>query len=636
MTYTPDPDSDDPAEARAAALIDSLRLGVPLLRARLKAGYGSPRALADACAATPGLEEACTAAEADGAKVRAARVRKEEEASDGSAARVRTVGDRGTGGTNRDRGAAEAAAAPVARPAGGDAVLELRPRLAEPHADVRRTLKDEEPATVGETAASPANTSGVIPLRAQADGGGPPIGIASTTPPAPVKADPSGLRALAVDLARMRAEEGAANDAEAPVVPLDPLAQEVAAAARFAPGLLGFILLVDARCIAAGMPPMSPWWRYSIGSFIESEKSWGIWDVGRGAGKSTMFERITWALARYGERKIPPGQTWTIPLISVGPDDANRRINGMAAVARANGQQIIGEDVGDGKAKEGVRIARAPRGSLDLLDVRGNPIQIGSIAGTVGNVSGPSTVSLMIDEASKLHDRVTNASPLTEIIASAAQTSRGRAGWRGFVCSSAYDRQGVHFQLVERGDNETTFVARIGPAFLDAAVDGFELVAAWEQRRGDTEAAKIIREHAASLRADSPLVPTWVPNPTLGNPTGEAWEGAALATRMLVEVLPEAALDGIPRIRFWLRECGSVPMDRGGGGFDPWAQLDGLEEMNAMLAAASRGDTVARPTPGANVGPMKVRGAPPGDARYDGAADGGAWVVPSWERNTVF
>ncbi len=390
----------------------------------------------------------------------------------------------------------------------------------------------------------------------------------------------------------------------------------VADAPRLAVSLFDHVLIVDAKCVAAGMPAMSPWWQWSIGTFLATGKPWGVWNIGRGAGKSTTFERVAAAITRYAPRRVPPGQTWTMPFISVGPDDANRRINGIAAVFRADGLAIVGDVDEEGakvKPGDGVRIVRAPRGALDLVDARGNPIQLASIAGTVGNVSGPSTVALMIDEAAKLHDRVTNANPLTEIIASASQTSRSREGWVGLISSSAYDRTGVHFQLVERGDNETTFVARIGAAFLDDALAGFEDVAAWEQRRGDTEAARIIREHAASLRADSPLVPTWTGNPTLGNPACIAWPGAALATRMLVEVLPEEALEGVPRVLYWLRENASVAMDRGAGGANAEAQC----RMAAALTRRVNDARNGRPSAAA-AGPMPIRGAPIGDPRYAG------------------
>ncbi len=89
--------------------------------------------------------------------------------------------------------------------------------------------------------------------------------------------------------------------------------------------------------------------------------------------------------------------------------------------------------------------------------------------------------------------------------------------------------------------------------------------------------------HAATLTANSPQIPTWLANPTLGNPAEVAWDGAAMKSRMLVEVLPPAALKGIPRVAFWLRECGSVPMAQGlaDDGADARAQIMGIASMRA-------------------------------------------------------
>jgi hypothetical protein len=355
--------------------------------------------------------------------------------------------------------------------------------------------------------------------------------------------------------------------------------EEIAAEAlAYAPGPLGFFLRLDAKCIDAGMHAISPWWRYAIGEGYASGKSWWIFEVGRGGGKSVTLERLAASESRYTPRKVPPGQIWSMPFISVGPSDANRRINGIAAVFRADGLSVIGEeDTSGSKHKTGVKITRAPRGAMGLLDVHGNQIELGSIAGTIGNVSGPSTIGMLIDEAAKLLDSATGANPLTEIITSGAQTSRGRQGWIGIVCSSAMWRSGAHFELIEQGDNEVNYVAKIGAAFLDEARRGFELVAAWEDRRGDRDAAQAIRAHAASLTASSPQIPSFLANPTLGNPTAEAWEGAALASRMLVEVLPANALGGHSRISFWLRECGSVPMASSvDEGADARAQIMGI------------------------------------------------------------
>jgi len=391
-------------------------------------------------------------------------------------------------------------------------------------------------------------------------------------------------------------------------------------AARYAPGPFGYLLWVEARLASRGFHAMSLWWRESLRAFYDSGKPWGLWCVGRGAGKSTTLERVAATNALLVPRSVPPGQTWSWPFVSVGPDDANRRIDGIAAVFRAVGLPVIGdEDESGTKAKAGVKVSHSPRASAKLCDLRGNAIALMSIAGTVGNVSGPSTIGATVDEAAKLLDKATHANPLTEIIASLAQTSRGRPGWRAIVCSSAWHRAGAHFQLIEQGDTEANYVARIGAAHLATALRGLEAVASWEEKRGDTQAAAMIRAHAATLGPESPLVPTWVANPAIGSPDGLPWEDGALATRKLVEVLPEQALGGVPRIAYWLRENASVPLDAPRSGSAVAPNMTGLGAANARLASSRRAreDGIAR----------GYGGLLPGDPRGAGATGGGRRVL---------
>ena len=200
-------------------------------------------------------------------------------------------------------------------------------------------------------------------------------------------------------------------------------------AAQHAEGPFGYLLWVESRLATKGFHAMSPWWRESLRAFYASGKQWGLWCVSRGGGKSTTLERVAATNALLIPRTVPPGQTWSWPFISVGPDDANRRIDGIAAVFRAIGLPVIGdEDESGTKAKTGVKVSHAPRALAKLTDLRGNAIALMSIAGTIGNVSGPSTIGATVDEAAKLLDKATHANPLTEIIASLAQTSRGRPG----------------------------------------------------------------------------------------------------------------------------------------------------------------------------------------------------------------
>jgi hypothetical protein len=163
-------------------------------------------------------------------------------------------------------------------------------------------------------------------------------------------------------------------------------------------------------------------------------------------------------------------------------------------------------------------------------------------------MSGPSTIGATVDEEAKLKDRERHANPAHEIITSLVQTFRARPGIRGIRCSSAWTEDSTHASAIREGDTVTNHVGRIGPAFLGLARAGLLDVAQWETERGDALAARQIETYAATLDADSPRIPTWIGNPTIG----------AVASRVEVDALPAESLDGMTRSGYWLRENASV------------------------------------------------------------------------------
>ncbi len=316
-------------------------------------------------------------------------------------------------------------------------------------------------------------------------------------------------------------------------------------AGEYASGPLGFLLWMDKRFVENGQHPISKWWLAEFARFFDSGKTWALFLAGRGAGKSTSLVRIAVLYVLFGclfaERKVPPGQCWIWPFISANTTDAGRRINEAQALLRALGL--------DTKPK-GAQYSR----SIELCDVNGNPVSFLSIAATIAGVSGPSAIGGTVDEEAKLRDRAANVNPSTEILASIAQMFRARKGVHAIRCSSAWREAGSHYAAIQEGETEATFVAKIGEAFLPIARAGLLDVAAWETAQGHAEAAQKIKEHLATLTADSPNVPTWVANPTIG----------ALESRLQVEATPVAPEEGnTPRWRIWLRENASVPMTGG-------------------------------------------------------------------------
>lgn len=392
--------------------------------------------------------------------------------------------------------------------------------------------------------------------------------------------------------------------------------------------LMRLYLLQDERLAARGLSRTSPWWRWTFAQFFAARESqrlllgyvllqWIVALVGRGGGKSTTLEKLALTILLFTPRTIPQTETWQWPYISVRPIDARRRIYETAKLLRL----AYALDV---KPTQ-------PLGTYTLAmeDAAGNPVEMISLASTIGNVSGPSTPGCVVDEAAKLQTDLSGANPDEELITSLAETSRARDGWIGVRCSSAWRTAGAHHASIIEGTNLVNFVPCIGPAFIDAAHAGYEEVASWEAAQGNASGAAQIRAFARTIRAGSPNVPTWIANPTI----------PALRSRQLLDALAqkdEAVLDGFDRTTAWLRECCSMPLALDGA-FDPWLQIDGLAEMNAMLARSQRGEPAVRASDGQSAPIMKLRGMRPGDARYAGDAEPtGPWVAPSWERDDVF
>jgi len=299
------------------------------------------------------------------------------------------------------------------------------------------------------------------------------------------------------------------------------------------------LMWLDDQLVAGGFPPMSPWWRAQLWNFYASGKRWLVALVGRGGGKSTTLTRVAVAESLFAVRAVPPGQRWIWPFVSVGTADSRRRITEIGAILRAIGIEA-----------EAKHVQGQP--TIETEDAHGNAIAFVAIAGTISAVSGPSAIGATIDEEAKLRDRDSNANPARELIASIVQTFRARPGIRGIRCSSAWDEGSSHAAAIREGDTEANHVARIGAAFLDVAHGGFVDVARWEEEHGDLDAVKTIRGYAATMTAESPRIPTWLANPTIG----------AVASRLEVEALPAAALGGMSRTAYWLRENASAPTPR--------------------------------------------------------------------------
>jgi hypothetical protein len=247
--------------------------------------------------------------------------------------------------------------------------------------------------------------------------------------------------------------------------------------------------------------------------------------------------RIAVADGLFGERKIPPGQRWIYPFVSVRTGEAAQRVIELEAALRALELDVHRKMLSSGPL-------------IELEDARGQPITFLSMACTIAGLSGQNSIGVIFDEEAKMRDEITNASPAREVLASIIQTFRSRPGIRGVRCSSPWSTTGSHAESIAEGPTATNYIGRIGERFLPAAIEGLHEVAQWEEQQGDAAAAWMIRQYAATVTADSPNVPTWIGNPTI----------SAIASREGVNALARSAREGTPRVVVWLRENASVPM----------------------------------------------------------------------------
>lgn len=312
------------------------------------------------------------------------------------------------------------------------------------------------------------------------------------------------------------------------------------------------------------IPRYSPWWRAQLREFYvrnaaDPHVTMFAARAGRGSGKSTGSQKFVAAetMIPPADRRVPVGERWGFAFVSL-PQDAGNRIRGLAATI-----DIFGRET---------RVVMAPRAMLEIKDLLGNDIAIVALPCTVAGLSGPTLVGFCFDETAKWHgsDRsaVNNAA---EIFVSGVAACRGRLV-RTMNISSAFGRDGYHFETIKKGSTDATHVARIGPDFVEAARKGFRDVAMYEHEQRRVEESKWLYEYADRIDANCTNIPTWLGNPTIG----------AVTTRRQVQDLPPSELKGFSPLAYWAREWGSIPLDPKGKGSGAWTAEDWATALDFM------------------------------------------------------
>ena len=309
-------------------------------------------------------------------------------------------------------------------------------------------------------------------------------------------------------------------------------------AAKLAPGMLGFLLAVDARTSALpNAHALSPWWRWVLTQWYESGKAVFLGRIGRGGGKSTTQTNVVLTESLFSPQVIPPGETWIWPFLSLDMDEANMKVGPFENAMRA---------IGIGSSDYTKHAIKGGRTTIEFGESIGRRVKVCVYPNTVSAMSGPTLAGATNDEEAKWKAGTDSTSGVKmnsaeEVLDAQGQCFRGDTKNKKHMrISSAWKTSGPHYEDIEAGDNELHFIARIGP-FLQLARDGFELVAAKLAALGKHDGAKMIREYAAKLTEHSPNVPSWV-----ANPTHDVWGGFLRARQ---------------RVRKWLRENGSWSSD---------------------------------------------------------------------------
>lgn len=197
---------------------------------------------------------------------------------------------------------------------------------------------------------------------------------------------------------------------------------------------------MDEALVAAGFPPMSPWWRQQIARFVRSGcRRWPI-RAGRRAGKSTTLCRLAVAWAWFGPWSVPPGDVAVIPFVSVSRDEASARLRTIAAILR----------------ELGLRLAER----ADELELRcERPVLFKTLSCTVRGVVGFTSVAVFGDEVAKWESRDTMANPAREVVGSLAPTMATQPHAFMVLCSSPWGTDDYHAELVDQGDTEHQVVS---------------------------------------------------------------------------------------------------------------------------------------------------------------------------------
>lgn len=189
---------------------------------------------------------------------------------------------------------------------------------------------------------------------------------------------------------------------------------------------------VDARLVACGFPPTSPWWRETIERMYRSGARQAVVRVGRRGGKSSTISRLAVVEVLYGRHVIPPGDVGVCAVVSTRRGEAANRLYTITTILDALG------------------VAYKPcDGGVQLVD---RPRAFRVYTASISGVSGFTAIFVLCDEVSKWKDNDTGVNPAGVVLESIRPTMATQPEARMWLVSSPMGIYDAHYDAFELGD----------------------------------------------------------------------------------------------------------------------------------------------------------------------------------------
>lgn len=233
------------------------------------------------------------------------------------------------------------------------------------------------------------------------------------------------------------------------------------------------LMVLDARLVAAGHHPLTPWWAKQLKRFYghRTAKNF-VARVGRGGAKSHTSVKVGVNELLNGDWRIPPGEIHYWCQVSENKSEASERLRLYQSFFTALGVEhhVQGDAIMLPSLRRGVRV----------------------LACQIGAVSGFRCFGYCADEAAKWENSDHSANPAQEVCASLDAMTVTHPSARTLVISSPWGLVDFHYTLVERGNTSDQVVA-IAPSWV--ANPSITEEVCWSKAKGDRRI--FLREYKA-------------------------------------------------------------------------------------------------------------------------------------------